>query len=155
MKPVLYQVQKGEVITREGQKITPSDLEKITALYKLESDSALDKIAMYAGMLLLVMFFAFTLYTVARRWLRKPYRENADRIFLSLTILLHFCWSRQHFCRGPLTGPSPFIPTEAVTTPFLLPSDPCWSLPHHEKLSLLFGVFTSILAAFSSTASSP
>ncbi|PKN36113.1 MAG: hypothetical protein CVU61_01030 [Deltaproteobacteria bacterium HGW-Deltaproteobacteria-19] len=150
VKPVLYQVQKGEVITREGQKITPSDLEKITALYKLESDSALDKIAMYAGMLLLVMFFAFTLYTVARRWLRKPYRENADRIFLSLTILLHFLLVKAGiFVAGAVNRAFPFIPTEAVYYAIPFAFGPMLvAFLIMRKLSLLFGVFTSILAAF-------
>ncbi len=150
VKPVLYQVQKGEVITREGQKITTSDLEKITALYKIESDSVTEKIAMYTGMLLLTMFFALTLYTVARRWLRKPHQENADRIFLSLTILLHFLLIKAGiFVAGAVNRAFPFIPTEAVYYAIPFAFGPMLvAFLIMRKLSLLFAVFTSVLASF-------
>lgn len=150
IKPVLFQVQKGEVITREGQKITPSDLEKISALYKLDSDSFQDKIAMFTGMFLLVMFFSLTTYTVARRWLQKPYRENADRIFLSLTVLLQFLLVKAGiFVAGAVNRAFPFIPTEAVYYAIPFAFGPMLvAFLIMRKLSLLFAVFASILASF-------
>jgi cyclic-di-AMP phosphodiesterase PgpH len=150
VKPVLYQVQKGEVITREGQRITQSDLEKIAALYKVNGVRSYEKLAVFVGMLLLVLFFSLTLYIVARRWLRKPDRENADRIFLSATILLQFLLVKAGiFVAGAVNRAFPFLPAEAVYYAIPFAFGPMLvAFLIMRKLSLLFAVFSSILASF-------
>jgi len=41
VRPVLYEVQKNEMIIREGEKITPADLDKLDAFYKGKEGSRL------------------------------------------------------------------------------------------------------------------
>lgn len=149
-KPVLYQVQRGEVIAREGQKITPSDLEKIAALYKLDGERSYEKFAVFAGMFLLVLFFSLTLYIVARRWLQKPERENADRIFLSVTILLQFLLVKAGiFVAGAVNRAFPFLPVEAAYFAIPFAFGPMLvAFLIMRKLSLLFALYASLLCAF-------
>ena len=88
VKPVLYEVQKNEMIVREGQKITPSDLDKLDALFRGQEGKSFLYGSRFMGMLLTVLFLFIILYYVVKNWLRAVKDINIDLFFLGTTAIL-------------------------------------------------------------------
>ena len=84
VKPVSYQIKKGEMIIREGERVGAADLNKLSAL-----NAALGKgMRLWAnlGFGLLVFIVLAPAYTFAVRNIRKFPKDVKDHLFLALIL---------------------------------------------------------------------
>jgi len=82
---VLYQVKQGEMIVREGERITDSQLLKLDALRKIGSDSRNMQTAF--GLLLSTLILIFVSHRFANRNIRKYNLNNRDLLFMATTFV--------------------------------------------------------------------
>jgi putative nucleotidyltransferase with HDIG domain len=87
VKPVLIQVKKGEMIVREGDRITPDQIKRLGALHNDSSTVSFWRNAM--GMLLSCFLLVYFVHTFARRNIRKYRPENRDLVFLVMIFVVH------------------------------------------------------------------
>lgn len=93
-KPVLYQIKKGEMLLREGDRVTETDLEKLAALTAHE-ESENKSITSALGAGLLFFCLLLTIY-----WLTMRYRPSFQRhvnknlLFVSLLLILFLLCTR-------------------------------------------------------------
>ena len=88
IKPVLFQVKKGEMIIREGERISEDQIKKLKILREMGSDSNLLRIIF--GLLLCTTLILFVSHRFAQVNIRK-YRPNTrDLGFLASTIIAQF-----------------------------------------------------------------
>ncbi len=87
VKPVLIQVKKGEMIVREGDRITPDQLKRFEALHDESNIVSLWRNA--SGMLLSCFLLIYFAHSFARRNIRKYHPENRDLLFLATVFVTH------------------------------------------------------------------
>lgn len=83
--PVLFQVKKGEMIAREGERVTPEQIAKLRALRELGSDFSTLRTG--AGMLLVTLLLIFVAHRFAKRNIRKYHPNTRDLWFLVTTFI--------------------------------------------------------------------
>ena len=79
MAEVLYQVKRGEMIVREGERITENQVLKLQAMRKIGSDSKNIQIAL--GLLLCTLILLYVSHRFASRNIRKYDLNNRDLLF--------------------------------------------------------------------------
>ena len=84
VQPVLFQVKKGEMLVREGDRISADQLLKISAMEETRSGSAFWRQA--GGLLLCCFLLIYIGHRFAGRNIRKYRSESRDLVFM-LTIL--------------------------------------------------------------------
>ena len=82
---VLYQVKQGEMIVREGERITDSHVLKLQAMRKIGSDAKNIQVAL--GLLLCTLILLYVSHRFASRNIRKYELNNRDLLFLSITFV--------------------------------------------------------------------
>lgn len=87
VKPVLIQVKKGEMIAREGDRITLDQIKRLGALRDDNSSVSLWRNAM--GMMLSCFLLVYFTHTFALRNIRKYRPENRDLFFLASVFVVH------------------------------------------------------------------
>ncbi len=87
VKPVLIQVKKGEMIVREGDRISPDQIKRLGALRADSSMVSLWRNVM--GMLLSCFLLIYFAHTFASRNIRKYKPENRDLVFLVAIFVAH------------------------------------------------------------------
>jgi hypothetical protein len=85
VKPVLFQVKKGEMIVREGARITEEQIKKLKALRELGSHYS--TLSTGLGLLLCILLLVFTAHCYARCNIRKYRPQNRDLLFLAITFV--------------------------------------------------------------------
>lgn len=85
VKPVYYKVKKGEMLVREGERIGPEHLLKLTEENK--SLRGMNLIGRVPAMAVLVGFLLSVLYIIGAQSLKK---DSRDLLFAGLTILFVF-----------------------------------------------------------------
>jgi putative nucleotidyltransferase with HDIG domain len=85
VKPVLFQIKKGEMIVREGERVTEDQIKKLKALRELGNDSGTIRNA--AGLLLFILLLLFTTHRFAICNIRKYRPQNRDLFFLVTTFV--------------------------------------------------------------------
>jgi hypothetical protein len=89
VKPVFFQVQKNEMIVREGEKIGYLELAKLDACFKSKGDSKFSGFAVLMGIFLTALFLSCIMYLWrTRNWLKIPERSNVDLLVFSIIIVL-------------------------------------------------------------------
>ena len=89
VKPVFFQVQKNEMIVREGEKIGYLELAKLDAFLKSKGDSKFSGVAVLIGIFLTAFFLSCIMYLWrTRNWLNIPQRSNIDLLVFSIIIVL-------------------------------------------------------------------
>ena len=83
--PVLFQVKKGEMIAREGERVTPDQISKLLALRESGSDSG--SLRTGSGMLLVTLMLIFITHRFAKLNVRKYRPETRDLLFLVTAFL--------------------------------------------------------------------
>jgi len=153
VKPIYFAVQKNEMIVREGEKITISDLDKINAFFKQQSRGKTSLIAGFAGMFLLIFCFAAALMFLSRKGLSIP-GDSAlqNRLLLCVTVVLIFqCLLIKAvvFISGPIHQAFPFLSTETILygAPFAVGTLLTGYL-FSRQVALLFSTFMCFLIAF-------
>ncbi len=151
VKPVFFQVQKDEMIVREGEKITSIVLDKLQALSNTRSKRSISPIAIFLGMFLTVLSLAVILYHLAKHYLmNNPALTNVDLLFLSTAALLQIVLVRVGmFVSEAVNRAFPAFHTEATSyaIPFAVGAMLVGVLANRH-LALLFSIFSSFLIAF-------
>jgi putative nucleotidyltransferase with HDIG domain len=89
VKPVFFQVQKNEMIVREGEKIGYLELAKLDAFLKSKGASKFSGFSVLMGIFLTALFLSCIMYLWrTRNWLKIPDRSNVDLLVFSIIIVL-------------------------------------------------------------------
>ncbi|MBW1988959.1 MAG: HDIG domain-containing protein [Deltaproteobacteria bacterium] len=93
VKPVYYKVKAGEMLLREGERVTDLHLAKLAALKKSASKDRTVFKSLGTGML--VLFFLLSWHFVYFRWKKNPYASRLkDMGLLCLTLLVFFAMAK-------------------------------------------------------------
>ena len=88
VRPVLFKMQKGEMIVRVGERITPEEAHKLQAIYGNQRSGSLIFTAFGTFALILVLFY-FP-YRFACKNIRKFNPTNKDVLIISLLVTISF-----------------------------------------------------------------
>lgn len=89
VRPVYFQVQKNEMIVREGDKIGYLELAKLDAFHKTAAANNISSLAVLAGIFCIVLFLTLLLYFWrTRNWLKTSPRSNVDFLVFAIVALL-------------------------------------------------------------------
>jgi len=109
VRPVLFQLKRGEMIVRVGERISP---EQVTKLEKIFESSGLNRFATSVGSFTLVLVLLYFPYRFARKNIRKFNPSNKDILLLSLLTIGNFLILNLVFAVSTsLVGLFPFIST--------------------------------------------
>lgn len=89
VNPALFQVKRGEMIVREGERLSEEQLRKLKAI----SDQAGDQAASLrtaGGLTLLTILLFFTVHRFGKLNIRKYRPNNRDILFLAIFFVLYF-----------------------------------------------------------------
>jgi putative nucleotidyltransferase with HDIG domain len=147
VKPVLIQVKKGEMIVREGDRITLDQLKRLGALQDENSVSSLWRKA--SGVLLSCFILIYFVHTFARRNVRKYHPENRDLLFLASVFLVQILVLKiSIFIATALGSAFPYVEQNAYY--YLFPFAVGTMLVRvvlNSEVSLVFAILSSILTA--------
>ena len=149
VKPVFYQVQKDEMIVREGQKIAIIDLDKLDAYSKIKGEKGISTLSFFLGMFLMITTLIVVLYFLAKSWLRSE-RRVYDVLFLSIIAILQIILVKTGiFMSEAINRAFPFLSNEVCfyAIPFAVGAILVGILIN-QNIALLFSIFTSVLIAF-------
>ncbi len=88
VRPVLFKLQKGEMIVRVGERITPEESHKLEAIYGTQRSGSL--IFTAAGTFTLILVLFYFPYRFACKNIRKFNPTNKDVLIISLLIAISF-----------------------------------------------------------------
>ncbi len=147
VKPVLIQVKKGEMIVREGDRITPDQLKRLGALQDENSVISLWRNA--SGILLSCFMLLYFVHTFARRNIRKYRPENRDLLFLATVFVVQILVLKVSiFIATALGSAFPYVEQNAYY--YLFPFAVGTMLVRvvlNSEVSLVFAILSSILTA--------
>ena len=86
--PVLFQVKKGEMIVREGERVTATQITKLGALREIGRDNSTLQLAL--GLMICILVFCVTAHRFVLASIRKYNPDVRDLLFLACTTLVFF-----------------------------------------------------------------
>lgn len=115
VKPVYFQVQKNEMIVREGDKIGHLELAKLDAFYKSLTNDKVSAAAMILGIFLTTLFLSLLLYFWrTRNWFRSAPRSNADFLVFAIVAIVQIILIKAGIFIGVAVNRAfPAVPVEA------------------------------------------
>ncbi|KAF0156519.1 MAG: metal-dependent phosphohydrolase [Syntrophaceae bacterium] len=115
VKPVYFQVQKNEMIVREGEKIGYLELAKLDAFYKTAVDNRISRLTVILGIFCTALFLTLLLYFWrTRNWLQTTARSNVDfLVFAIVAVLQIFFVKAGIFISVAVNRAFPSIPVDA------------------------------------------
>jgi putative nucleotidyltransferase with HDIG domain len=147
VKPVLIQVKKGEMIVREGDRITPDQLKRLGALR--DENSAVSLWRNASGLFLSCFILLYFVHTFARRNIRKYQPENRDLIFLAMVFVVQILALKVSiFIATALGSAFPYVEPNAYY--YLFPFAVGTMLVRvvlNSEISLVFAILSSIITA--------
>ncbi|HPC03257.1 MAG TPA: HDIG domain-containing protein [Syntrophales bacterium] len=115
VKPVLFRVQAGEMIVREGEKITAGQMDKLQALHAGREGHLTVRISKASGTFLAILLSILLLYLFLRTRLKPSTAVNIDLLTLALVSLLMVILAKIGiFVSRPLVSAFPLIPLEGA-----------------------------------------
>jgi len=150
VKPVYFQVQMNEMIVREGEKISRTDLDKLDAFHKIKGEQNFSKILNFIGLFLTILFLAILLYLLSVNWLRKARNINVDILFLCVMAVFQvFLVKSGIFISEAINRAFPFIPVDACffTIPFAVGAM-LVGIMINRNTAFIFSIFSSVLISF-------
>jgi len=145
VKPVLIQVKKGEMIVREGDRISLEQIKRLGALQNGGSTVALWRNAM--GLLLSCFLLIYFAHTFARRNIRKYQVGNRDLVFLSAVFVVHILILKiSIFISSALGSAFPYVEQNAYFYffPFAV-GTMLVRIVINSEVSLVFAILTAII----------
>jgi len=145
VKPVLIQVKKGEMIVREGDRISTDQVKRLGALQDGNSSVALWRNAM--GLLLCCFLLIYFAHTFARSNIRKYQPDNRDLVFLSAVFVVHILILKiSIFISSALGSAFPYVEQNAYFYffPFAV-GTMLVRIVINSEVSLVFAILTSII----------
>jgi len=86
VKPVLFQIKKGEMLVREGERITKGHLVKLQALEALREKANVFLITL--GLFFLILMIVYLLYAFSTKNISKISLGSRDLLFVSLNLIM-------------------------------------------------------------------
>lgn len=113
VRPVFFQVKKGEMIVREGEKVRPEDLLKLKV--EREGSGAAGPEIIIGMALLLGIFLAITYHIAELHGRKSLVASNKDLLFLCATLLLIFLTARSALFIGEAVSDAfPFVTERTI-----------------------------------------
>ncbi len=147
VKPVYFQIKKGEMIVREGEKIREEQLIKLKGLMQLRKGAQNHWILI--GMILLFCLLFFVIYLFGSRHYDGFPKQNKDFLMIAcLLVLMVLMTKASIFIAHAIHLTSTSLPYESLlyAIPFAAGAM-LVSICINPKVALLFGTIFSILAA--------
>jgi len=108
VNPVLIQIKRGEMIARDGDRITAEQEMKLSAI--AAETSLAGRISMGIGVMGMVLVLLYFPYRFARKNIRKFSPSYKDLFLLSVLTIIHFILLKMLYAIAtPLGGAFPFI----------------------------------------------
>ncbi|MCX5848305.1 MAG: HDIG domain-containing protein [Deltaproteobacteria bacterium] len=146
-----FQVQKNEMIVREGEKIGYLELAKLEAFYKSARDNKFFRITILLGFFFTSLFLSIVLYLWrTRNWITVSARSNIDLFVFGIISLLQILFIKAGiFISLAVNRAFPFMSTEACffAIPFALGAMTI-SILINRNVALIISVFTSLMIGF-------
>ncbi|MBE0596071.1 MAG: HDIG domain-containing protein [Desulfuromonadales bacterium] len=118
VKPVLFQVKKGEMIIREGERVSEEQIKKLRALREIGNDYSTLRTGF--GLLLCTALLLFVSHRFAQLNIRKYRPKNRDLLFLVTAFIGQFMLLKLAiFISSALESSFPYI--ESSSYYYLLP----------------------------------
>lgn len=150
VKHVYSKVQKNEMIIREGEKITPSALEKLEAFFKVREGKRLVDYSAFLGMFLIIIILSITFYYMSKNRLITLGKTNVDILFLGTTLILQILLIKAGiFTSESISRVFTFIPADACL--YIIPfTVGAMLITVHlsRSIAIIFSIFSSYLATF-------
>jgi len=146
-----FQVQKNEMIVREGEKIGYLELAKLNAYFKDAQENRFSRLTVMLGFFLTAMFLSIVLYLWrTRNWSKTTDRSNLDLLVFGIVALLQILFIKIGiFISIAVNRSFPFIPTEACffAIPFALGAMTT-AILINRNVALIISALTSFLIGF-------
>ena len=150
VKPVYFHVQMNEMIVREGEKVSRTDLDKLEAFYKIKGEQRFSILLNFSGMFLTVLFLAILLYLLSVNWLQKTRNINGEFLFLGVMAILQVLLVKSGiFISEAINRAFPFVPVDACffAIPFAVGAM-LVGIMINRNLAFVFSIFSSVLVSF-------
>ncbi len=148
VKPVYFQVQKNEMIVREGEKIGYLELAKLNAFHKTVTANKISSLMVILGIFCISLFLTLLLYFWrTRNWLKTSARSNVDfLVFAMVAVLQIFFVKAGIFISVAINRAFPAIPIDACyfAIPFACGSMIIAVLVNR-NVSMIMSIMTSFL----------
>lgn len=145
VKPVLFQVKKGEMIVREGERVSEEQIKKLRALRDIGNDYNTLRTAF--GLFIAISLLLFSGHRFARRNIRKYHPQSRDLLFLvSIFVALFILIKLSIFIANALESAFPYI--DSSTYYYLFPFAVGAMLVRivlNSEVALIFALLSSLL----------
>ncbi len=145
VKPVLSQVKKGEMIVREGERVSEEQIKKLRALRDIGDDYSTLRTGF--GLFVAISLLLFSCHRFAKRNIRKYRPQSRDLLFLVSTIIGLFVLIKLAiFTASALESSFPYI--DSSTYYYLFPFAAGAMLVRivlNSEVALIFAVLSSLL----------
>lgn len=149
--PTFFQVQKNEMIIREGEKIGYLELAKLNAYFKDAQENKFSRLTIMLGFFLTAMFLSIVLYLWrTRNWSKTSDRSNLDLLVFGIIALLQILFIKAGiFIAAAVNRSFPSIPTDACffAIPFALGAMTT-AILINRNVALIISALTSFLIGF-------
>jgi putative nucleotidyltransferase with HDIG domain len=151
MNTTFFQVQKNEMIVREGEKIGYLELTKLNAFFKSAQENKFSRFATMLGFFFTAMFLSIVLYLWrTRNWSTTSDRSNLDLLVFGIIALLQILFIKAGiFISLAVNRSFPSIPTDACyfAMPFALGAMTI-AILINRNVALIISALTSFLIGF-------
>ena len=147
INPVFLKVEKHEMLVREGEKITPAEMAKLDAYYRIKGERKLSRFLTFIGVFVTIAFLGIILYYYADKMHKIG---KLDILFLAVTTLMQIVIARVGiFVAGAFAEAFPTLPADVFfyAIPFSVGAM-LVSLLLNGRLALLLSIFLSLTIAF-------
>lgn len=149
--PTFFQVQKNEMIVREGEKIGYLELAKLNAYFKDAQENKFSRLTVMLGFFFTAMFLSIVLYLWrTRNWSKTSDRSNLDLLVFGIIALLQILFIKAGiFISIAVNRSFPSIPTDACyfAIPFALGAMTT-AILINRNVALIISALTSFLIGF-------
>jgi cyclic-di-AMP phosphodiesterase PgpH len=149
--PTFFQVQKNEMIVREGEKIGYLELAKLNAYYQFTRDNKYSRFIIMSGFFFTALFLSIVMYLWrTRNWSKITVRSNLDLFVFGIIALLQILFIKVGiFISLAVNRAFPFMSTDACffAIPFALGAMTI-AILINRNVALIISVVTSFMIGF-------
>ena len=149
--PVFFQVEKNEMIVREGEKIGYLELAKLNAFFKSTEKTKFFRFTVFLGFFFTALFLSIALYLWrTRNWIKVSARSNIDLLVFGIIALLQILFIKAGiFISLAVNRALPWISTDSCyfAIPFALGAMTV-AILINRNVALIISVLTSLMIGF-------
>lgn len=120
VKPIYYKIKKGEMLVREGERIGPEHLLKLSE--EMKSDNRMDLLGRVPAMAVLIAALLSVIYLVGPSSIKSFSKSGRDLLFSAVCLFGFFLmfWGYS-FVAEEMARPTPYVTSRALLFAFPLP----------------------------------